>query len=203
MNGSALSIVSCETEQRLRQLAALVEKWSRGINLVARADLPDIWSRHILDSAQLAVLAPRHAKTWLDLGAGGGFPGLVLAVIFAESRPEIEMTLVESDGRKSAFLHHAAAELGIEPRILTARIEALPPQAAAIVSARALAPLTVLLGHAERHLAVGGRAIFPKGRSWAEEVADARREWQFSVAAHPSLTDSEARILVVEGLSRV
>lgn len=207
MSGAIPVDVSCETTARLRQFAVLVEKWSRKINLVAPDDLPQLWSRHILDSAQLADLAPEtafgHAINWLDLGAGGGFPGLVLAVIFADSRPDITVTLVESDGRKAAFLHQAAAQLGVAVTIHTARAENLAPQGADIVSARALAPLNVLLAHVRRHLAPGGRAIFPKGRNWADEVANARQEWQLSLTTRPSLTDPEARILVVEGLSRV
>lgn len=194
--------VSRETEARLRDLETLTQRWSRKINLVAPSDLPDLWMRHILDSAQLVRYAPDKGGTWLDIGSGGGFPGLVLAVLLYESRPDLTMTLVESDGRKSAFLLHAAQALGVAPQIITDRIESLGPQHATVLSARALAPLTDLLAYADRHLAAGGHAVFPKGRSWAQEVAEARREWQFSLTIHPSLTDSEARILVVGGLSR-
>lgn len=194
--------VSRETEARLREFEALVRKWSRKINLVAAADLPDLWTRHILDSAQLAQYAPGTGGTWLDIGSGGGFPGLVLAILLQETRPDLTLVLVESDGRKSAFLLHAAQTLGVAPRIITDRIESLTPQGAAVVTARALAPLSALLAHAQRHLAPEARAIFPKGRNWAQELAEARREWQFSLTTHPSLTDPEARILVVGGLSR-
>ncbi|MBW7921645.1 MAG: 16S rRNA (guanine(527)-N(7))-methyltransferase RsmG [Rubellimicrobium sp.] len=194
--------VSRETEARLRRFAELVLKWSGRINLVAPGDLPDLWQRHVVDSMQLAPLAPASGGDWLDIGSGGGFPGLVLAILFDDSRPDITMTLVEADRRKAAFLHHAAQALDLRVRILTARSEAVDPQGAAVVSARALAPLAVLLGHAARHLAPGGRGVFPKGRAWQQEVAKAREEWQFSLTTRSSLTDPEARILVVEGLSR-
>lgn len=195
--------VSRETAERLDQFGTLVQKWSRRINLVSPADLPHLWTRHILDSAQLAQFAPDTAARWVDLGSGGGFPGLVLAILFQERRPDIGITLVESDGRKAAFLHHAANELGLTARVVTQRLESLEPLGADVLSARALAPLPVLLSHAERHLSPDGIAIFPKGRSWADELAEARNNWQFEVAIHESLTDDQARILIIEGLSRV
>jgi len=194
--------VSCETEARLRHFATLVEKWSRRINLVSPVDLPQIWNRHILDSVQLARFAPDPARSWLDLGSGGGFPGLVLAILFREHRPGLAVTLVESDRRKAAFLHYAAQELGIAPRILTDRAEELAPQGADVLSARALASLTALLAHAARHLAPDGIAVFPKGRNWQAEVDEAHRHWQFALAIHDSLTDHEARILIAGGVSR-
>lgn len=194
--------VSRETQERLRLFEALVQKWSQKINLVSSADLPALWQRHILDSAQLARFTPDSARNWMDIGTGGGFPGLVLALLHQETHPELSFTLVESDGRKSAFLIHAARELGLAPRIITERVESLSPQNADILSARALAPLTTLLTHASRHLSPKGVAIFPKGRTWQEELADARNQWQFAHTIHESLTDPQARILIVEGLSR-
>lgn len=195
--------VSRETVEHLRHFEALAQKWSRRINLVSSADLPDLWTRHILDSAQLARFAPESAASWVDLGSGGGFPALVLAILFREIRPDIAVTLVEADRRKAAFLHHAANELGLTVQIITQRLEAVQPLGSDVLSARALAPLSTLLSHAERHLSPHGVAILPKGRTWAEELAEARRNWQFELAIHESLTDDQARILIIEGLSRV
>jgi len=195
--------VSRETVERLRRFEALAGKWSRRINLVSSADLPHLWTRHILDSAQLVRFAPESGASWADLGSGGGFPALVLAILFRELRPDMTVTLVESDGRKAAFLHHATAELGLAVRIITQRLESIRPLDADVLSARALAPLSTLLSHAERHLSPDGVAIFPKGRNWSEELAEARRNWQFELAIHESLTDVQARILIIEGLSRV
>lgn len=195
--------VSRETVERLEHFGTLVRKWSRRINLISPADLPDLWTRHILDSAQLARFAPDTRASWVDIGSGGGFPGLVLAILFQERRPGVALTMVESDGRKAAFLHHAANELGVTVRVITQRLESLDPLGADVLSARALAPLPTLLSHAERHLAPDGIAIFPKGRTWAGELVEARRNWQFELAIHESLTDDQARILIIEGLSRV
>lgn len=188
-----------EAEPRLRALAALAARWTRRINLVAPSTVPAMWDRHVLDSAQLAALAPPGARTWADLGAGGGFPGLVVAILAGDA---LRVTLVESDARKCAFLRTAARELGLDVAILDRRAEEAEPLAADVVSARALAPLPRLLPLVARHLAPGGTAILPKGRDWAAEVDAARRDgWAFALDARPSATEPEARLLVLRDLS--
>ncbi|GAB4381915.1 16S rRNA (guanine(527)-N(7))-methyltransferase RsmG [Albidovulum sp.] len=195
--------VSRETLDRLEALAALLTRWNPRINLVSARTLPQLWTRHFLDSAQLLDLAPPAARHWADLGSGGGFPGLVVAILAAEQRPGLAVTLVESDQRKAAFLQTAARTLGLDLRVVAARIEAVPPLAADILSARALAPLPVLLSHAERHLAAGGTALFPKGASLARELAEALESWRFSHKKIASLTDPDSVILSIGGISRV
>ncbi|MCA8930663.1 MAG: 16S rRNA (guanine(527)-N(7))-methyltransferase RsmG, partial [Alphaproteobacteria bacterium] len=155
--------VSRETLARLAAFAALLEKWNPAINLISAGTVAQIWTRHFLDSAQVFDLADAKSGLWADLGSGGGFPGLVAAILALEERPGLSFTLVESDRRKAAFLSTAARELGLPVRVMAERIEALPPLGADILTARALAPLPVLLGYAERHLQPGGRALFPKG----------------------------------------
>lgn len=204
MTGLALPLdVSRETLDRLNRFEALLGKWNPAINLVSRSTIPQAWDRHIVDSAQLFDLAPKESETWLDLGSGGGFPGLVIAALAADLRPSLRVTLVESDQRKATFLRHAATEMRISPTILSARIESIPPQASSIVSARALAPLSTLLTFLERHMSPSGIALFPKGANWQEEVEAARKEWHFDLDTRPSLTASEAVILSVKAVSHV
>jgi 16S rRNA (guanine527-N7)-methyltransferase len=195
--------VSRETLQRLEAYEGLLNKWNPTINLVSPATLSQLWSRHFLDSAQLLDLAGRHLGLWADLGSGGGFPGLVLAILAKEKQPGRPFVLVESDQRKAAFLMTVARELDLSVTVRSERIEAVSPLGADVLSARALAALDRLLGFAALHLAEAGVAIFPKGASWREELAEARKSWSFSVQSHPSLTDPEAAILTISEVSRV
>lgn len=195
--------VSRETMSRLETYEALLRKWNSAINLVSPKTISDVWSRHFLDSAQIFSFLPENARTWADIGSGGGFPGLVVAILAAEKRPELSVTLVESDRRKAAFLMTAAREMALNLRVLTDRIEAAAPLNADVLSARALAPLADLLGFAERHLAVAGTCLFPKGAKWREELAEAQKKWSFMIESHKSQTDSEAVILKIEGIERV
>jgi len=188
---------------RLAALEALIGKWTQRINLIAPDSRADIWNRHIRDSAQLVPLAPPTRGPWVDLGSGAGFPGLVVAVILAERTPATEVIMVESDARKAAFLRTAVRTLGLAAQIRTDRAEALAPFNAPILSARALAPLPRLLEHADRHLAADGIALFPKGRSRAAEIAEARANWGFALSETRSITDPEAAILRIERIVRV
>ncbi|MEX5727972.1 16S rRNA (guanine527-N7)-methyltransferase [Rhodovulum iodosum] len=195
--------VSRETFERLEIYAALLRKWNRAINLVSPASLDALWTRHIADSAQVFSLAPEGAETWADLGSGGGFPGMVIAILAAELRPSLAVTLVESDKRKATFLQAVARDTGVAADIRPARIEEVSPLGAEVLSARALAPLIVLLGYAERHLAAGGVALFPKGARHRGEVAAALASWQFDVQTVASRTEADGVILRIGGISRV
>ncbi|PQO24432.1 16S rRNA (guanine(527)-N(7))-methyltransferase RsmG [Rhodobacteraceae bacterium WD3A24] len=194
--------VSRETLTRLDRFAGLLRKWSPVINLVSSRTLPDLWARHFLDSAQLMDIAPLASRSWADLGAGGGFPGLVVAILAAELRPDLHVTLIESDQRKSAFLSQAARELGLDTKIIRRRAEEAEPLGADVVSARALAPLTRLLDLAERHLAPGGQALFLKGRQHDAEIEQALDRWRFSVQKIRSITDPDAVVLKIKGVVR-
>ncbi len=180
-----------ETEAALRDFVALLLRWNARINLTAERDEATIWQRHVLDSLQLTPLVPAMEGPLVDLGSGAGFPGLMLAL--ATGR---ETHLVESDRRKSAFLIEAARVLNLpHVKVHPTRIEAatLPP--AAILTARALAPLADLLPHAHRILAPGGTALFPKGRTAEQELTDAARGWIMHVERFPSRTEPSATIL--------
>lgn len=195
--------VSRETQDRLTAFATTLRQWNRRINLVAPSSLDRLWERHILDSLQLFSVRPSTARHWADLGTGGGFPGLVVAILAAEAAPDLRLTLVESDRRKAAFLAAAARAAGVKPRILAERAEALPPLHADVLSARALAPLTRLLTQAHRHLAPGGIALFPKGARHAQEIDEALADWRFRVQKIPSRTDPSGVILAIDGVARV
>lgn len=195
--------VSAQTTERLHQFAALVVKWNPAVNLVSKSSLSHLWQRHILDSAQVFNLAPTQARNWVDLGSGGGFPGLVIALLAAEHRPDLRVTLVEADQRKSVFLADAARQLGIVVAIHALRIEELPPQNADVLTARALAPLDQLCDFVARHLKPGGVALLQKGAAVEPEVIAAGRYWHFDLHRHVSLTDPTAAILELKALAHV
>ena len=194
--------VSRETTARLKALEDLLVKWNPAINLVSKSTLGSVWERHIVDSAQIYSLA-LHSGHWVDLGSGGGFPGLVIACMASGKGDELKVTLVESDQRKAAFLRAASSKLGLSPTVISQRIEAVPPLHADVLSARALAPLSVLLAYAQRHLAPDGICLFPKGASWKQEVEAARKDWHFQLEHHKSITDSDGAILAVKAISHV
>jgi 16S rRNA (guanine527-N7)-methyltransferase len=182
--------------ERLDALAETLTRWSRAINLVARATLPDLWHRHIADSLQLWPLAPDKAKSWVDLGTGAGFPGLVIAAIAADVRPALRVTLVESDTRKCAYLAEAARAMGISVTIRPVRIETLDGHRYDVVSARALAPLMTLLPMARRLAAPGGTILLPKGGDVESEFAALPAIDRDTVRRLPSKTSADAAILV-------
>ena len=183
----------------LAHFSALIRHWSPRINLVAPQDLAVLEARHIADSAQLlSNIEPK--GLWADLGSGGGLPGIVVALLLQQQ--DIEISLVESDQRKAAFLRTAIRELALtHVQLHVARIETLPPLDADFVSARALAALPRLLPLVRRHLRPGGVALLMKGENWETEVAQARRSWHFDLQARPSATDPRARILHVSNIS--
>lgn len=184
--------VSRETLEKLAAYEALVQKWTPKINLIARNSVPDIWERHIRDSAQIVLAAPSKWTRWIDLGSGGGFPGIVVGVFSAGDQ---NVTLVESDARKSAFLRTVIRELDLPCHVITDRIEEVNETGYDVVSARALAPLPQLVAYANKLLSPKGTALFPKGRGHAQEVTAATADWAFDIEAVQSMTDPDARIL--------
>jgi 16S rRNA (guanine527-N7)-methyltransferase len=192
--------VSRETIGKLLAYEALLRQWQKTINLVAPSTLDDTWGRHFADSAQLLALAPPAAGTWVDLGSGAGFPGLVVAIILAE-RGGASMTLVESDTRKAAFLREVARQTGVPVDILCTRIEKSATHAKLdVITARALAPLPRLLDLAAPYFTAETVGLFLKGREAQAEVDQALKRWDFSVALHPSQTDRDGRVVEVRGL---
>lgn len=188
--------VSRETET-LEHYAALLRKWNPAINLIAPSTVADLETRHIADSAQLAKLSASAHDHWVDIGSGGGLPGVVMAAM----RPDLKVSLIESDKRKCSFLRTCARELQLSNlTIVNARIEQASPFAAHNLSARALAPMPLLMSYVIRHLDPSGTAWLMKGRNWQSEVDEARKDWRFDLVAHASLTDPGAVILELAGI---
>lgn len=191
-----MAAVSRETQ--LEALADLVRKWNPRINLVAPDTLRVIRDRHIVDSQQVYEALENPQGSWLDLGSGGGFPGLVIVILDCS----LDLTLVESDRRKAAFLCAAIRELGLAAKVKAVRVEDLSPQEADIISARALAPLDRLLGLATRHGHADTTYLFPKGERHEDEVAAASVDWCFTVDRIPSRTRSGSVILKLRNVRR-
>ncbi|MBN9448553.1 MAG: 16S rRNA (guanine(527)-N(7))-methyltransferase RsmG [Bosea sp.] len=202
LRGLSLTPVSRETEERLAILVAELERWQRAKNLVSTATLDEVWTRHIADSLQLFDHAPE-ARRWLDLGSGGGFPGLVLGIRLAEVGGHID--LVESNARKCAFLRHAARLTGAAVTVHAARIEDAMPQFLGkvdVVTARALASLPLLLDWCKELLRTGAIGVFPKGQHLDAELTEASKYWKIQASTFPSVTDSAARILVIRNAQK-
>jgi 16S rRNA (guanine527-N7)-methyltransferase len=194
--------VSRETFEGLEAFEGMFLNWASRINLAAPSTLGDIWTRHILDSAQLAALAPG-AKRWLDLGSGGGFPGLVLAFLLAD-RPEGRIDLVESNRKKAGFLQAAIGQFSLPARVHAHRIDGeikglAQPE---IVTARALAPLDELLALAFPWLSTGARGLLHKGRDYRHEVQESSLLWQYDLVEHRSRVDADSVILEIANLRR-
>lgn len=201
MANNPLNDVSRETLDKLENYSSLVVHWTTRINLIAKSTIDEVWDRHILDSAQLFAHAPEF-KTWVDIGSGGGFPGIVMAILAHETQPAAKFTLIESDQRKAAFLRTAVRELDLPVTVAAARIENVEPQSADVLSARALSSLAELMPLAHRHLSPDGTALFMKGRRYKEEIAALSGDWAYEMSEHPSMTDHEARILSFKRISR-
>ena len=171
--------VSRETFLRLKEYEKLLFKWNAKINLVSRSTLNNFWNRHVLDSAQFLSSVGEKAGKWVDLGSGGGLPGLVVAILSDEIEPVNKLFLVEADARKAVFLKTVCRELGLKVEVYNNRIEELPPISANIVSARALAPLKTLCLYAKNHLEKDGVAVFAKGENWKAELVAAQKKMDF------------------------
>lgn len=199
---SIVPSVSRETAERLIAFEELFRKWSKAINLASPSTLDELWTRHILDSAQIFPLASEATK-WLDIGSGGGFPGIVTASFLAE-QPGGSIDLIESAGKKAAFLRTAAGHLEVPAKVHAARIESMwqkieMPQ---VVTARALASLSDLFDLAEPWLTGGAKALFQKGRDYRREIDESRVGWEFDLVQHQSAIDQASVILEISNLRR-
>jgi 16S rRNA (guanine527-N7)-methyltransferase len=192
--------VSRETQQRLAAFVDLLARWRKITNLISATSFEEVWSRHIADSAQLLTLAPK-AKRWVDLGSGAGFPGMVLAIQLADE-PGALVHLIESDQRKCAFLREVARATGAAAQIHAARIESIAPESLMpvdAVTARAFAPLPVLLDFAKVWLARGAIGVFPRGKSTEAQLSDYSDATDFRFETIASKIDPRAAILIVRG----
>jgi 16S rRNA (guanine527-N7)-methyltransferase len=194
----ALVPVSRETAARLDRFAELLIEWQSRINLIAASTVPFVWTRHIADSLQLLALAP-HARTWVDLGSGGGFPGLPIACALAE-HASAEVHLIESNNKKAAFLREAVRGTAAPAIVHAERVSDFAKRFTGqleIVTARALAPLPELLAIAYPLLKTGAVGLFPKGQDVEGELTEAAKCWSIQATFVPSRTDPESRIAVI------
>lgn len=190
--------VSRETLDKLKSYSALLLKWNARINLVGRESEPDLWRRHILDSAQLLPLIPREAHSVADIGAGAGLPGLILSVLNTSA----QIHLIESDRRKAAFLREAIRVMQSTAIVYESRVEEVDLPAQDVVVARACAPLDRLLEMAEKLISIHTVCLFPKGTQVEQELTAARLRWKMQVRQVPSRTDPGGRILVLTEVAR-
>ena len=178
----------------------LLRKWNARINLVAPKEIDHFWHRHAYDSWQLTAHLPEKWDRLVDLGSGGGFPGLAFGIFAKAHSGAKEVHLVESVGKKTSFLKTVTRELGLPVTVHTARVEDLRPLKADILTARAFAPLPRLFAYAQPHLSNSAILLLPKGESADKEIESARMDWHFDVESFKSLTDEAAAILKITGL---
>jgi 16S rRNA (guanine527-N7)-methyltransferase len=189
--------LTSDVPARLRRFAELLLRWNATLNLVAAGDSGVVWERHIADSLQLVKLMPPGTERAIDLGSGGGFPGLVLAVATG-----VRFDLIESDRRKAAFLRTSILETGAPATVHNCRIEDATVAAAPLVTARALAPMARLLPLADRFLTADGTCLFLKGAKVGEELAAAEAVWAMEATRIPSETSPDGVVLQVRQLRR-
>jgi 16S rRNA (guanine527-N7)-methyltransferase len=193
--------VSRETVKRLDGFVALLLEWQAKINLIAPSTIPEIWTRHIADSLQLLEVIPG-AKVWVDFGSGGGFPAIPIACALAET-PGVQVHLVESNGKKAAFLREAVRALKLPAKIHQVRAENFGESwqsTSDVVTARALAPLKTLCDQAFPLIAKGAIGLFPKGQDVDAELTEAAKYWRLEVSTVPSKTSPTGCIVVIRSL---
>jgi 16S rRNA (guanine527-N7)-methyltransferase len=193
-----LTGVSASTLNRLKTYASLLAEWNARHNLISKASLADLWRRHFMDSAQLAALIPKSAKTMIDLGSGAGFPGLVLAEML---RDRVSVTLTESTTKKCMFLRTAAECMTLDIKIVNGRLEDQKPRAYDVVTSRALAPLPELLGYGWKFMGQKGICLFLKGQNLDAELTEAHKSWKIGYRKIPSQTSVSGEILEVRELA--
>ena len=193
----AANEVSRETLARLDRIIETLDAWRKRSNLIGPREWPVIWTRHVADCYQLLDHIPETARV-VDLGSGAGFPGLIIAA----ARPGGHVTMIESVGKKCAFLRAAIDAAGLSATVRQERVESVAPMPADFVTARAFAPLPKLLDYAAPWLKQGATGLFLKGERWKEELTDAHQTWNFAHEAIPSRVGGSGTILIVRELQR-
>ena len=195
--------VSRETLDALKYFEDLVVLWNPAINLISNSSVSDLWSRHIVDSAQLFLFTLPDEGLWLDVGSGGGFPGIVVSIIARELAPSLRVVLVESDNRKCVFLRTVIRELGLSVKVINDRIENVKLDDVVYLSARALRNLNSLLFIVENNVSRETVCVFPKGRSYKKELVESQKNWKFDFNLIDSNTSEDSKVIVLKGLERV
>ena len=190
--------VSRETFELLKAYEASLVEWQNKFNLVSNSSLQDCWNRHFVDSAQLFKFIPEGAKTLLDFGSGAGFPAMVLAVMVKEKTPYLKISLVESIVKKTLYLNEVKKICNLDVEILNQRIESLPKKKVDVITSRAMASLKELLKYTQAFCSDKTVCIFPKGKKYAEEIEEAKKDWNFDCQVFDSETSDEGKILVIK-----
>ncbi len=192
--------VTPEILEEFKLWHALLLKWNAKINLVSKTAMTDFWQRHALDSWQVARFVPEDAKTILDLGSGGGFPAIALAISAKHAATVRSVTMVESAGKKANFLRTVVRELQLPANVISERVESLQPQAFDVISARAFAPLPALLTYAQSFWGENTQALLLKGQSVNDEIKQARLQWSFDAELFQSQSDPTGSLLKLTNL---
>ena len=194
-----MSIVSRETDETLDDFAQLLLKWNKSINLISKSTISEVRERHINDSLQI-IQHIEFQDTWLDMGSGGGLPGIVLAIAAKGRGADTKFTLVESDQRKCAFLRTATLQFDLNISVVSERVENIQHHPVDHISARALAPLSQLLTYAKPFFAPTTIAVFPKGQNHQAELIEAQKHWTFEAELLESNTQASAAIVLIRNL---
>lgn len=194
--------VSRETIEELKVYEASLKEWQTKLNLVSKASLENAWERHFLDSMQLYKLIPQDAKVLYDFGSGAGFPGMVLAIMLKNRTPYLNVNLVESIKKKTLYLNEVKKITNTNVNIINDRIENIKPQIADIITSRALASLEKLLNYTQRFCGKKTKCIFPKGKTYEEEVREAKKLWNFDLEIFQNEQSEEGVILVISNISK-
>ena len=195
--------VSRETFDKLKHYQSMLTEWQSKFNLVSSSTLDDAWNRHFLDSVQLFQYIPNQAKVLYDFGSGAGFPGMVLAIMANEKMPDLQVSLIESTTKKTLYLNAVKSKTNTNVTILNDRIENLQLPKADVITSRAMASLTELLGYAYKFCKKESVCIFPKGKKYAEELSEAHKRWKFKCQIVASTQSDEGKILIITNLSKV
>lgn len=195
--------VSRETFDKLKHYQSMLIEWQSKFNLVSSSTLDDAWNRHFLDSVQLFQYIPNQAKVLYDFGSGAGFPGMVLAIMANEKMPDLQVSLIESTTKKTLYLNAVKSETNTNVTILNDRIENLQLPKADVITSRAMASLTELLGYAYKFCKKESVCIFSKGKKYAEELSEAHKRWKFKCRIVASTQSDEGKILIITNLSKV
>ena len=195
--------VSRETFEKLATFVELLKKWNAKINLVSKNSLDEVWTRHVLDSLQLIKYIPEKTKYLLDIGSGAGFPAIVLAIIMQEKNPSAKWVLAESITKKTVYLNDVCMQLGLKNvRVENNRVENLRLRNINIITARAVAALDVLCGYAYACADKNTKCLFLKGRTYEDEIANARQKWNFDCNIHPNAYSSDGVLLEINNLRK-
>jgi len=187
--------ISRETFQALELYEAMLREWNQKFNLIGNSTLPEIWTRHFLDSAQIMSYIPEETQSLADMGSGAGFPGIVLSILGV---PEVH--LIESVGKKAVFLYEIVKALDLNVAVHQGRVEDMHNFKADIITARALKPLPELIKLANPLMHKGSFGIFLKGKNVLEELTESAQSWTFDFAKSPSISDPSGSVLIIKNL---